>query len=244
MHTIWTIAKREFNHYFVSPVAYAVSLAFLGVLGLIFYASLAEAALRALSPTYVQWVISPFVTLMLFLTPAITMRLMAEEQRSGTLELLLTAPVQEWALVLGKWLAAFAFVSLIILLTFVYVAITNSYTRPNLDTGAILVAYIGLFLLVGAMLAVGVFVSTLFANQMAAFFATMAILLGLWLIGLPFQNDTGTLGLVTGYLDISRQYYENFPNGVIDLGNVVYFLSITAFFLFLAARVVESRRWR
>lgn len=244
MHTIWTIAKREFNHYFVSPVAYAVAFAFLGVLGLIYFVSLAEAALRALSPTYVQWVIAPFVTLMLFLTPAITMRLLAEEQRSGTLELLLTAPVTEWALVLGKWLAAFAFVALVILLTFVYVAITNSYTRPSLDINAILVAYIGLFLLVAALLAVGVFVSTLFANQMAAFFATMAVLLILWLIGLPFQNDTGTLGTVVGYLDISRQYYENFPNGVLDLGNVVYFISITAFFLFLAARVVESRRWR
>ncbi len=249
MKNIWTIAKREFNMYWVSPVAYAVAFAFLLVLGLIFYGNLTSAVMGASfggggSPDYVGWVLSPFVTLMLFLSPAITMRLMAEEQRTGTLELLLTAPVREWELVVGKWLAAFGFMATIVFATVLYALILNNYTSPGLDRRALLVAHVGLLFMIGSMLAVGVFASTLFANQIATFFTSMAFLLALWLISLPFRNDTGTVGTIFNYLDFSGHFYTNFYNGVVDLSDVTYFVSLTVGFLFLATRVVESRRWR
>jgi len=137
MKNVWTIAKREFNMYFVSPVAYAVAFAFLGILGLIFYANLSRVANFGGSPEFVQWVLSPFVTLMLFLSPGVTMRLMSEEQRTGTVELLLTAPVREWELVTGKWLAAFGFMAVIVFVTGLYALVLNNYTTPGLDRGAL-----------------------------------------------------------------------------------------------------------
>jgi ABC-2 type transport system permease protein len=248
MRNIWTIAKREFNHYFVSPVAYAVIFFFLIVLGIIFAANFEYATSglggQGQAPEFVQWVLSPFVTLILFMTPAITMRLLSEEQRTGTLELLLTAPLREWELVLGKWLAAFAFLAVTIFVTMLHALIVNNYTSPGLDWGAVIVAYIGLFFMSAAMLAIGTFVSTLFSNQIASFIISLGIALVLWIVGFLFQNQTGAVAEVVNYLDLSGRVYNNFFSGVIDLTDLVYFLSVAAFFLFLATRVVESRRWR
>jgi ABC-2 type transport system permease protein len=248
MRNIWTIAKREFNLYFVSPVAYAVIFTFLIVLGLIFSGQLGFAtsgfAGSGQAPQFVQWVLAPFVTLMLFMTPAITMRLMSEEQRTGTLELLLTAPLREWELVLGKWLASFAFVVVAIFVTMLYALVVNNYTTPGLDWSAVIVAYVGLFFMSAAMLAIGTFASSLFSNQIASFFITLALLLSLWIVGFLFQNQTGLMAEVINYLDLSGRVYNNFFSGVIDSTDLVYFLSVAVFFLFLATRVVESRRWR
>jgi ABC-2 type transport system permease protein len=244
MRNIWTIAKREFNHYFVSPAAYVVTLVFLLVLGIIFFGQLSGTLLFGGSPQVVQWVFGPFVTLVLFLSPGITMRLLAEEQRSGTMELLLTAPLREWELVLGKWLAAFAFMAVVVFLTGIYFLITNAYTTPGLDRGAVLAAFVGFLLMCAAMLAIGVFTSSLFANQIAAFFATMGVSLTLWLVGFLFQNETGLMAEVVNYLDLSGHFYNNFYAGVVDLADVVYFVSMAALFLFLTTRVIESRRWR
>lgn len=248
MRNALTIAKREFNHYFVSPEAYVVSFALLLILGIIYNYNFASTALGQFgggAPQVVQWVFGPFVTLMLFLTPGITMRLLANEQRTGTMELLLTAPVKEWELVLGKWLAAMGLMLVILLLSGLYFLLGNQITDPGLDWGAVGAAYLGFTLMVAALLAVGVFASSLFANQIAAFFATLAITLALWLVGLLApQGDTGPVTEVLNYLDISSHYYDNFVNGVIDLGDTVYFVSVIVLFLFLAARVIESRRWR
>lgn len=244
MRNIWTIAKREFNLYFVSPAAYVVAFVFLIVLGIIFYGQLTGSLLYGGEPQVVQWVFGPFITLLLFLSPGITMRLLAEEQRVGTMELLLTAPLREWELVIGKWLAAFAFMALMAFLTGVYFVIVNAYTTPGLDRGAILAVYTGFLLMTAAMLAIGVFTSSLFSNQIAAFFATMGVSLVLWLVSFLFQNATGTLADVMNYLDISGHFYNNFYAGVVDLADVTYFISAAALFLFLTTRVVESRRWR
>src|SRR5438309_6872832 len=126
MRNVWTVAKREFNMYFASPVAYAIAFVVLLVLGLFFYADFANAALFQGTPDATR-TISLFVTLLLFFTPAIAMRLMAEEQRTGTIELLLTAPVREWELVTGKWLAAFGFVVLLVALTSIYALILSRF---------------------------------------------------------------------------------------------------------------------
>jgi gliding motility-associated transport system permease protein len=120
----------------------------------------------------------------------------------------------------------------------------NNFTMPGLDLGTLAAAYLGLFLLVAAMLAVGVFVSSLFSNQIAAFFVIMAILLVLWVISYPLQNATGPVANFFNYIDFSNHFYNNFFNGVVDLNDVTYFISVVIFFLFLAARSVESRRWR
>jgi ABC-2 type transport system permease protein len=242
MRNVWTIAKREFNMYFASPVAYALGFGVLLVMGLFFNDSLGRAA-QGGAPDMTQ-TIGIFVTLMLFMTPAITMRLVAEEQRTGTIELLLTAPLREWELVLGKWLAALGFVGLLIAVTLIYVLILARLTVPGLDWGSLAALYLGVLLLVGAMLAVGLFISTLFTNQIAAFFAIIGATLLMWIIDLPFQTATGVVGEFFRYLAFPTHIYDNFFSGVVDLNDVVYFLSIMIFFLFLAARSVESRRWR
>jgi ABC-2 type transport system permease protein len=242
MRNVWTIAKREFNMYFASPVAYAIGFGVLLVLGIFFNLTLAQASLGG-SPDLSQ-VLSVFVTLMLFLSPALTMRLVAEEQRTGTIELLLTAPLREWELVIGKWLAAFGFVTLLIAVTGLYALILSRITTPGLDLGALLAAYLGLLLLVGALLALGLFISTLFSNQIAAFFAIIGASLVLWIIDGPWQNATGPLAEFMRYLSLPAHIYDNFFSGVVDLNDIAYFLSVIILFLFLAARSVESRRWR
>lgn len=242
MRNVWTIAKREFNMYFASPVAYAVGFGVLLVLGIFFNLGLVQASLGG-SPDLTQ-VLSVFVTLMLFLTPALTMRLVAEEQRTGTIELLLTAPLREWELVVGKWLAAFGFVTLLLALTGIYALIMSRITTPGLDVPALLSIYLGLFLLVGALLAMGLFISTLFSNQIAAFFAIIGASLVLWIIDGPWQNATGAMATVMRYLALPSHIYDNFFSGVVDLNDIVYFVSVMVLFLFLAARSVESRRWR
>jgi len=243
MRNVWTIAKREFNMYFASPVAYAIAFVLLLILGIFFYGDFALAATQGGTPDDTE-TIGLFAFLLLIFLPALTMRLMAEEQKTGTIELLLTAPLREWELITGKWLAAFGFVSLLVLFTTVYLFILNRFVTPGLDLGPLAAAYLGLFLLVAAFLAAGVFVSTLFTNQIAAFFATMAVLLLLWVISSPLQNATGPFATVVQYLDTRSHLYNNFFRGVIDLSDVTYFVSIVILFLFLAARTVESRRWR
>jgi ABC-2 type transport system permease protein len=242
MRNVWTIAKREFNMYFASPVAYAIGFGVLLVLGLFFNVGLAQASMGG-APDLTQ-TLGVFVTLLLFFTPALTMRLVAEEQRTGTIELLMTAPLREWELVLGKWLAAFGFVAVLISLTLIYGLILSRITVPGLDVGSLGAVYLGLLLLVGALMALGLFISTLFSNQIAAFFSIFGAFLVLWLIDLPVQNSTGAAATVVRYLAFPNHIYDNFFSGVVDLNDVVYFLSIIVFFLFLAARSVESRRWR
>jgi ABC-2 type transport system permease protein len=242
MRNVWTIAKREFNMYFASPVAYAIGFGVLLVLGLFFYGGLLQASLGG-TPDLTQ-TLGVFVTLLLFMTPALTMRLVAEEQRTGTMELLLTAPLREWELVLGKWLAALGFVAVLIALTGIYALILSRLTVPGLDVGSLLAVYLGLFLLVGALLAVGVFISSLFTNQIAAFFAIIGTTLLLWIIDLPLQSATGMAADVVRYIAFPTHIYDNFFSGVVELKDIVYFISIMIFFLFLAARSVESRRWR
>jgi ABC-2 type transport system permease protein len=245
MRNIWTIAKREINLYFVSPIAYVVAFAFLLVMGLVFYIIVSLSVLGGGAPAPADMVNNFFGMILLLAACAVlTMRLFAEEQRSGTIELLLTAPVREWELVLGKWLAALGFMALLVAASGIYAVLLNFYTQPGIDLGAALVAYLGLLLMIAAMLSVGVFASTLFSNQIAAFFVTLVLLLAFWLVQYPFQDKSDTVSTVIANLSIYKHYAENFTNGVIALVDVSYFVSVVALFLFMATRVIESRRWR
>jgi ABC-2 type transport system permease protein len=242
MSNIWTIAKREYKLYFNTPMAYMVAFLYFLVLGLIFHTSLVQSLFQQYVPG-VEIVVGPMVTLILFVTPAITMRLLAGEQSSGTIELILTAPVRDWELVIGKWLAGFLFMFTLLAVTWVYPIILNNMVDPGIEQGTVITGYLGLLLMSASLIAIGVAVSSLFKNQNAAFFATLGVFLLFWLIGIPAEAS-GASGGVLSYLDIRGHFYSNLFYGVIDLSDIVYYLSLTILALFLGSVSIETRRWR
>ncbi len=247
MRNIWTIAKREFDNYFNSPLAYVVAFAMLLPMGiyfsLIIWVSSQQAMMGGPAPESapINWL---FVFLMIFLSPALTMRLLSDEARMGTLELLLTAPVRDFELVAGKWLGAFLFVLGLALLTLVYPLIINNYITPGIDWMVILSSYIGVILISAALLALGTGISAIFTNQFAAFFVTLGLFFFLWfMISLP-ASYISTGGDVLNYLSLSTHFSQSMNNGTINLGDIVYYLSLTALGLFIGTTAVEIRRWR
>jgi len=180
---------------------------------------------------------------LLFATPAITMRLLAEEHRMGTIELLLTAPIRDWELVVGKWLGSVAFILTILAVTWVYPLLLHRMTMPGIEQGILISVYLGLIVMVGAMLAIGVLISAFFKSPVAAFFTTLAVLLGLWIIG-GFGSGSGSGSELIRNLSFVNHYYDNLYRGVLDVGDLAYFLSLTALALFLGTQVIEARRWR
>jgi ABC-2 type transport system permease protein len=247
MRNIWTIARREYKLYFATPAAYVISFMILAVLGFIFYANIAAATLQQFgssSAPGVEIVLGPFITLLLFGIPGITMRLLAEEQRMGTIEILLTAPVRDYELVVGKWLGGFLFILTIVAITWIYPIVLNFLVSPGIDQGPLVSGYLGVILICAALIAVGVAISSFFSNQIVAFFATLVVFLVLWLISLPAQAIGNAGGGLLQYLDFSNHFYNTLYLGVIDLRDIVYYLSVTALFLFLGSVSLETRRWR
>lgn len=242
MRNTFTIAAKELKQMFISPVAYVVAFAIFLIMGILFYANILAAAYQQAAPT-IQVIIGPLATILLFTSPAITMRTLAEEQKNGTLEILLTAPVRDWEVVVGKWLGTMFFITLVLAVTWVYPIILNSIVDPGIDQGLMLANYIGLWLLVGAFLAIGVAASSLFSNQIAAFFATLGVLLAFWMMGYP-SSILGGAGDLFSYLDMSSHFYETFFRGIIELKDVIYFVSIISLSLFLGSVSVDARRWR
>jgi ABC-2 type transport system permease protein len=243
MRNIWTIAAREYKLFFASPAAYLVAFMILLILGLIFYSGLVGAMMQQFAPG-IDLVLGPLITLLLFGIPAITMRLLAEEQRMGTIELLLTAPVRDYELVVGKWLGAFLFILTLVAVTWIFPFVLNALVDPGIDQGPLVSGYLGVLLICAALVAIGVMISSFFSNQISAFFATLGVFLLLWLISLPSQSGgPGGSELLT-YLDFSEHYYNTLFRGVIDLRDIVYYLSVTALALFLGSVAVETRRWR
>jgi ABC-2 type transport system permease protein len=243
MRNIWVIARREYKLFFISPVAYAVSFMIFLILGIIFYANVAAAVAQQSAPS-VQIVIAPLVTLLLFTCPALTMRLLADEQRMGTMELLLTAPVRDIELVVGKWLGGFLFMLSLIAVTWVFPIILNLLEKPGIDQGMLVTGYLGLILLVAAFLAIGVAVSSFLSNQIAVFFITLSLFLVLWMISYPAQAMGSTGGDILRALDMSEHFYSSFYTGVLELKDIVYYLSVTCLGLIIGTMSVESRRWR
>jgi ABC-2 type transport system permease protein len=246
MRNIWTIARREYRHYFTSPIAYIAALLTLLLVGIIFVVNIYYLTSNSSSSApSVEMIIGPLSIVFLFAAPALTMRLLADEQRMGTLELLLTTPIRGGELVLGKWLGAFLFMLSIIATTLVYTLVLNKLTSPGIDQGVMLSAYLAIILLTAVYLAIGIAMSSFFSNQFAAFFATLAILMILWwLINLPtyiIQNDT--INNILRYLDINSHFYSML-GGTITLSDVVFPISLTALGLFLSTVAIEIRRWK
>lgn len=243
MKNIWTIAKKEFDLYVGNPVAYVVAFIIMLILGIIFFANMQIAFYQNYAPT-AQVIIAPLVSLILFSTPAITMRTIADEHRTGTLETLLTAPVRDWELVTGKWLGSLLFYLCVIATTLLFPLILGFFVQPGIDLGLAGAGYLGIILLTGVFLAIGVFISSLFSNQSAAFFATLGVFLVFWLIGYPAELAGGPVSSVLQYIDLSKHFYSSFIIGTVELKDVVYYISVIVAFLFLGSVSTESRRWR
>jgi ABC-2 type transport system permease protein len=250
MRNVWTIARREIRLYFTSPVAYIVGLLILLISGIYFVLVIYQASSYAYyyGSTYSSapgpdFVIGLMVFLLLFAVPALSMRLMADEHRNGTLELLLTAPIHEWELVIGKWLGSFLFVLIIIAVTFIYPLALNRLVTPGIDQGLMVANYLAIILVAAAFLAIGTAISSFFKNQFAAFFTTLAILFFLYMvIGWPSAVMQGSGGIFD-YLSVSK-HFASMQSGIVALADIVYFLSLTSLGLFLGTVAVEIRRWK
>lgn len=179
--------------------------------------------------------------ILLLLMPLITMRLFAEERRSGTIELLLTYPVRDGAVLVGKFLAALALYALMLALTLLYPLLVFAFTR--LEWGPVLTGYVGLLLLGAAFIAAGIFASSLTENQIVAAMTTFGVLLLFWVIGWTADTVGGTGGRILSHLSLI-EHFDNFGKGVLDTRDIVYYLSFIALALFLSLRSLEARRWK
>ena len=180
-------------------------------------------------------------TITLFLVPLITMRLFAEEKRSGTIELLLTSPVTDLQIILGKWLGAMLLFLCILAMSMINLALLFAWGKPDLKP--VLVAYLGLILQGGCLLGIGALISSMTKNQIIAGGVTFFVVLLLWLLSWSTANDTGVLSQVLNYLSIVT-HFDNFAKGVVETKDLVFYFSMIFFSLFITSRAMESLRWR
>ena len=254
MRNILVIFKKELKSYFASPIAYLLLAIFAVIFGFFFYSATRFFVLQGMQMQMMgrgmpmdvnEYVIRPLLTnasvIGLFLIPMITMRLYAEEKRSGTIELLMTSPVRDLEIVLGKWLAALVLYISILGISGLNIAILYAFGRP--DWKPILVGYLGLILQGGCLLAIGIFISTTTRNQIIAGGATFAVCLMLWVLDWVSAYDQSAWAKVVSYLSVVT-HFEPFSKGVIDSKDVIFYLSMIFFGLFLTTRSVESLRWR
>jgi ABC-2 type transport system permease protein len=242
LKTVRFIMRRELSGYFSTPIAYVVLVIFLLLANWFAFwtGALYERGQADLAPlfTFIPW-------LYLFLIPAVSMRLWAEERRSGSIELLLTQPVTLWQAVLGKFLAAWLFIGVALALTFPAWVTVNMLGDP--DNGAIFAAYLGCFFVAAGFLAVGSFTSSITKNQLIAFLLAAAVCVVLLMAGFPavinlFQR-WAPAWLVEGVASLSfLTHFENISKGVLDLRDVLYYALITVFFLLASTVVLESRK--
>jgi ABC-2 type transport system permease protein len=260
MRNIWIIAKREYDHYFITPIAYIVAFVILVFLGFLFFAVVADAIQNSFtgfgfgSAPDVRIICSWFAILLMFACPALTMRLLAEESKTGTIELLLTAPIRDIELVLGKWLGSLLFVLTLVAVALIYPIILNgihfgefsvlpTLVSPSIDWPLTLSSYLGVILVAASFLALGVGVSAMFSNQIAAFFVSFLLSLGLYIfIGIPAQILPAG-GAVFDYLSMGTHFNEAFLIGKIYLTDILYFVSLIFLGLFIGTMAIESRRW-
>jgi ABC-2 type transport system permease protein len=245
MRNIWTIARREYRQIFTSPIAYVFLFVILLTLGIFFYLDILYAVgSQQFVPGYQRTFQLLAFPLLFLAIPALTMRSVAEENKMGTLELMLTAPVKDWEFIIGKWFGSLLFFITIIAITIIYPLILNSLTTPGIDQLSLMVGYLGIILLASSLCALGVYVSSLFSNPIASLFASLGLMIVLWVIGAPAQIVQGGSADVFRYLSLSEHFYNTFLTGVLSLEDVVYYLSVTAIGLFLGTTSIELRRVR
>jgi ABC-2 type transport system permease protein len=254
MRNVWLILRKELRSYFVSPIAYLLLTMFALIFGLFFWNALGyfvfvgmESQMRGqmfpmnLNEQVIRPLLSNVSVMGLFFIPMITMRLFAEEKRSGTIELLATSPVRDGEVILGKWLAALALYALMLLVSVLNLAFLFRYGNP--DWKPLLIGYLGLLLQAGALLAIGTFISTLTSNQIIAGAATFGVCLLLWALDWVSGYETATWARVLAYISVLT-HFEPFAKGVLDSKDAIFYVTATFLGLFLTARSVESLRWR
>ena len=254
MRNTWIIFNKEIRSYFASPIAYLLLTMFAVIFGFFFWNAVGYFSLMGLEaqmqgqsfPMNVnEQVIRPLLSnasvIGLFFIPMITMRLFAEEKRTGTIELLATSPVRDIEIILGKWTAAVALYAIMLFFSGISFAFLFRYGNP--DWKPLLVGYLGLLLQAGGLLAIGTFISTLTKNQIIAGAATFGVCLLLWILEWVSGYETATWAKVMAYCSVIT-HFENFAKGVIDLKDSIFYLSVIFFGLFLTARSMEALRWR
>jgi ABC-2 type transport system permease protein len=237
MRNILTIAGKELRSYFTSPMAYVLAVFYLGITGYIFVAIFL--LMPQAQTEHIRDLIGSMLFLALIIIPMLTMGLFAQERGSGTMELLMTRPVRDWEIVVGKFLAAVGLFVSVILLSLSYPVILDAVAE--VDWAIILTGYLGLVLAGAAFVALGLFASSLTSNQIAAAILAVFMLLFFWLVGTLSYSVSQGLGDVFKHLSVLENY-QDFSKGIIDTKNIIYFLSLIFVGLFLAVRTVENRR--
>ncbi|MBI5476093.1 MAG: ABC transporter permease subunit [Ignavibacteriales bacterium] len=232
---IKNIYLKELRSFFNSPVAYIIIVVYLTILGWFFVSNL---FLNNMSTLRTVFEMTPF--LLLFFAPAMTMRSISEEKKSGTLELLFTKPIKEYEIVTGKFLAAWALYFFTLMPTLIYY-ITVA-TIGSLDTGAVIGGYLGLMLVGAVFLAISIFGSALTENQVVAFIVSLFIVFALFMLDKILFYLPTTLAVIFEYVSIDY-HFSNIARGVIDSRDIIYYLSTIGFALYLATSVLQRRRW-
>jgi ABC-2 type transport system permease protein len=254
MSNILAIAQKELKSYFSSPIAYIVIGLFAFVYGY-FYAVMFQYFLQTsmrgqmgggqppmnVNQDLLRPVMQNMLVVLLFVMPMITMRTYSEEKRSGTIELLLTSPLTDLQIILGKFLGAMGLFAAMLVVTLPHVAILFAYGHP--EWKPIITSYLGLLLFGGCFISLGLFISSLTNNQIVAAAITFSVFLMLWVINWLGSFSTGWVADVTNYLSITDQL-DDFTKGVIDTSHLIYYASFITFGLFLTAKSVDTERWR
>jgi ABC-2 type transport system permease protein len=254
MGNVIAIAQKELKSYFSSPIAYIViglwallyGYFFVAILGFFVRQSMQMMQMQGPQAMNVnQQLVRPLLQnvtiLVLFLMPMVTMRTYSEEKRSGTIELLLTSPVTDFQIIMGKFLGAVALYVIMLAVTVVHLGLLFIYGNP--EWKPIFTAYIGLLLLGSCFISLGLLISSLTKNQIVAGMVTFAVFLMLWVITWIGSFSGPTVDKLTQYLSII-DHYDDFGKGVLDTTHVIYYLSFITFGLFLTAKSVDTERWR
>jgi ABC-2 type transport system permease protein len=254
MRNVIAIAQKELRSYFASPIGY-IFLGFFALLYGYFYVTMLDYFMRQgmqmaqfggpqainVNQVMLRPLLQNVTIVLLFFGPMVTMRSYAEEKRSGTIELLLTSPLSDTEVILGKFLGAWALWATALLISLIPIALLFAYGRP--EWKPILTGYLGLLLMGGCFISAGLFISSLTKNQIVAGVVTFAVFLFLWIINWIGSFSGPTVDKVTQYLSIVEQF-DDFAKGVLDTSHLIYYVSFIAFGLFLTAKSVDSERWR
>ncbi|MGH7314137.1 MAG: ABC transporter permease subunit [Candidatus Rokuibacteriota bacterium] len=252
---VWPIFKKDMRLYFTSPIAWVILTIFTLITGYFFYSIFAYYTLASMqsmmnpmmaremsvTDSVLRPLFSNISVILLLLMPLVTMRLFAEERRSGTIELLLTYPVRDGAVLVGKYLAALAMYGVMLALTLVYPAVVLYFAR--VEWGVLATGYLGLLLMGATFLAVGIFASSLTENQIVASIITFGVLLIFWVIGWSADYAGGIWGRVLSHISL-LEHFDSFAKGVLDTKDILYYVNFTIVALFLTLRSLEARRWK
>jgi gliding motility-associated transport system permease protein len=253
VHNVIAIAHKELRSYFASPIAYIIIGFFALPFGVFFYLYLNAFVRQGLqmqmggggamniNQQVIRYVLQNASVIILFVMPMITMRTYSEEKRSGTIELLLTSPINDWEIILGKFFGALGLYVAMLVVTLLYIGILFVYGNP--EWRPLVACYLGLLLMGGAFLSLGLLISSTTNNQIVAGIVSFIVFLMLWIVGWFADSAGPTIGPVTQYLSIT-EHFDDFSKGVIDTKHVIYYLSLITFGLFLTAKSVDSERWR